>query len=116
MKRPRTKANYEIGDALELRANAETGILSGSASKFWVVDSYGECTAPGCFATTIAERGPAGANRILLRYEHDITIGNHTSMAENETGLEIEAKISDDGMWGSAVRKQLADGVPYGLS
>jgi HK97 family phage prohead protease len=116
MTRPLTKSGYEIGEVHELRADAETGILSGHASKFWVVDSYAECTAPGCFAKTIEDRGPSGANRILLRYEHEHTIGNHTKMAEDAAGLPIEAKISDDGMYGTAVRRQLADKVPYGLS
>src|SRR5690606_38342232 len=100
-------------DPLEVRADAEQGILTGYASKFWVVDSYGEVTAPGAFSQTIAERGPAGANRILLRYEHEHTIGVHTRMAEDGAGLAVEAKVSDDGQWGSAVRAHLADGVPY---
>ena len=104
-------------DPMALRAaNAEQGLLSGYASKYWVVDSYAEATAPDSFAQTIADRGPQGANRILLRYEHEYTIGTHTKMAEDATGLSIEAKVSDDGMYGTAVRRQLADGVPYGLS
>ena len=104
-------------DPLALKADAAKGILSGHASKFWVVDSYGECTAPGCFQKSIAERGPKSANpRILVRYEHEYTIGTHTELAEDDTGLAIEGKVSDDGMYGSAVRAQLADGVPYGLS
>lgn len=103
-------------DPLEVKADAEQGILTGYASKYWVVDSYGEVTAPGSFAKTISERGPQGANRILLRYEHEHTIGTHTRMAEDAAGLNIEAKVSADGQWGSAVRAHLADGVPYGLS
>jgi len=104
-------------DPLELKAaNAESGILTGYASKFWAVDSYGEVTAPGAFLQTIADRGPTGANRILLRYEHNVTIGTHTAMAEDQSGLAIEAHISDDGMDGTRVRRHLADGVAYGLS
>lgn len=104
-------------DPLPVKADAEQGVLSGHASKFWVVDSYGECTAPGCFQKSIAERGPKSATpRILLRYEHEYTVGTHTEMAEDEAGLAIAAKVSDDGMYGTAVRRQLADAVPYGLS
>lgn len=104
-------------DPLAIKADADQGILSGHASKFWVVDSYGECTAPGCFQASIAQRGPKSETpRILLRYEHAYTVGTHTEMAEDDTGLAIEAKVSDDGMYGTAVRTQLADGVPYGLS
>lgn len=104
-------------DPLAVKADAEKGLLTGYASKFWVVDSYAEATAPGAFAKTIADRGPqASTPRILLRYEHEVTIGTHRKMAEDATGLAIEAKISDDGMYGTAVRRQLADEVPYGLS
>jgi HK97 family phage prohead protease len=103
-------------DPLEVKADAEKGILSGYASKFWVVDSYAEATAPGAFAETIAQRGPAGSNRILLRYEHEHTIGTHKAMSEDAEGLAIEAKVSDDGMWGSTVRAHLKDDVQYGLS
>lgn len=103
-------------DPLELKADAERGVVSGYASKFWVVDSYGEAVAPGAFAKSIEERGPGGADRIIFRYEHAYTVGRHTSLKEDETGLAIEASISDDGMYGTALRRQLADGVTYGLS
>lgn len=103
-------------DPLDVKADSDKGLLTGYASKFWVVDSYAEATAPGAFAETIAQRGPAGANRILLRYEHEHTIGTHTAMAEDSAGLNIEAKVSDDGMWGSTVRAHLKDAVQYGLS
>jgi len=103
-------------DPLEVKADAEQGILTGYASKYWVVDSYGEVTAPGAFAKTISERGPQGANRIHLRYEHQVTIGSHRTMVEDPIGLLIEAKVSDDGADGTRVRRHLADGVKYGLS
>jgi phage head maturation protease len=90
-------------DPQELKTvEGEQGLLTGYASKYWVVDSYGEATAPGSFAKSIADRGPQGANRILLRYEHEHTIGTHTRMHEDGTGLYIEAKASDDGMYGTA--------------
>lgn len=104
-------------DPLALKtANGDKGELTGYASKFWAVDSYGEATAPGAFLQTIAERGPQGANRILLRYEHNVTIGTHTRMTEDADGLLIDGHISDDGMDGTRVRRHLADGVQYGLS
>lgn len=103
-------------DPLPIKADSEQGIISGYASNFWVIDSYGEATAPGCFAQSIKERGPQGTNRIPFRYEHQYTIGNHTKMAEDPDGLAIDAKITDDGQWGTVLRRQLADGVPYGLS
>jgi len=102
---------------LEMKADAEKGILSGYGSKFWVVDGYGEVTAPGCFARSIAERGPkATKNKIVHRYEHEWTVGRHTAMAEDASGLPLEAFISDDGQWGTTLRRHLVDGIEYGLS
>lgn len=104
-------------DPLAFKADADAGILSGYASLWYVVDSYGEFTVPGAFARSIAERGPESATpRIVLRLEHEYTIGTHTKMVEDEKGLYIEAQIADDGMYGTVLRKQLAAGVPYGLS
>ena len=103
-------------DPLELKADGGKGIIDGYASKWWVVDGYGECTAPGCFAQSVKDRGPAGVNRIPVRYEHEWTVGTHTKMTEDGTGLAIEAQIVDDGMYGTALRRHLDAGVPYGLS
>lgn len=98
------------------KADGETGTLEGYITRYWVVDSYGEVTAPGSFSKSMAERGPAGADRTFLRYEHEHTIGKITDMAEDEHGVTVSAKVSDDGMFGSAVRAHLKDGVPYGMS
>ena len=99
-----------------VKADGETGILEGYITRYWVVDSYGEFTVPGAFTRTIAERGPAGANRIFLRYEHEHTIGAITDMVDDTDGVKVSAKVSDDGLYGSAVRSHLKDGVPYGMS
>lgn len=99
------------------KADGASGIVEGYSTRYWVVDSYGEFTVPGAFSKSIRERGPgAEKQRILLRYEHEHTIGKHTEMVEDEHGVRITAQISDDGMFGSAVRAHLRDEVPYGLS
>lgn len=98
------------------KSSAAKGILGGYASKWWEVDSYGECTAPGCFTKSITERGPAGSDRILFRYEHMVTVGKHTEMVEDETGLRIEAFVSDDGQDGTRLRTHLKDDIQYGIS
>lgn len=116
MQRPKIKG-VEVGELLDIRAaDAQTGTMAGYLSKFWVVDSYGEAMAPGSFATSIAERGPKGADRILARYEHYVTVGKATDLKEDDEGLWFEAKISDDGKEGTQLRRHLADGIPYGLS
>lgn len=119
----RSDAEYDSGKTLtkanapvEMKADADKGIFTGYASKFWVVDSYGEVTAPGAFARSITERGPAGADRIPVRYEHYQTIGKHTAMTEDTVGLLVEGFISDDGQFGTVVRRHLRDGINYGMS
>jgi HK97 family phage prohead protease len=105
-------------DPIELKAEDGEGRVSGYASKWWVVDSYLEATAPGSFAQSIRERGPKAANRIPFRYEHQWTVGNHADLVEDGTGLYIDADIVDDGMYGTVLRKHLAsaNAPTYGLS
>ena len=98
------------------KADGETGVLDGYITRYWVVDSYGEVTAPGSFTRSMADRGPDGADRTFLRYEHEHTIGKITAMSDDALSVKVSAKISDDGMFGSAVRAHLKDGVPYGMS
>lgn len=103
---------------LELKADAAAGVITGHASKFWVVDSYAEVTAPQCFLQSITERGPQGSGRIPIRYEHQETCGAHTLMKEDDAGLYIEGHIKDDGACGTRLRVHLSepDPIAYGLS
>lgn len=104
-------------DPLPIKSDGGEGQLAGYASVYWVVDSYGEATAPGSFSRSVAERGPTGSNRIPFRYEHEHTIGTHTAIdADDPKGLGIEAQVVDDGMYGTVLRRHLAGGVPYGIS
>ena len=98
------------------KADPDSGILEGDITQYWVVDSYGEATAPGAFTKSITDRGPNGANRIVLRYEHETTIGVMREMQETDTGVSVQAFVSDDTGAGSVVRRHLKDGIPYGMS
>ncbi len=112
-----TVLNKDLDPAPLTKADGDAGLISGYDSRWWVVDSYGECTAPGCFAVSIRDRGPKAATpRIMLRYEHAETIGTYRALDEDGDGLISEAYASDDGMYGSVVRAHLRDGVPYGKS
>jgi HK97 family phage prohead protease len=119
-KRTDPSETYTKDNAVDLypvKADAEKGEFEGYASNWWEVDSYGEATAPGSFTRTIAERGPkADRPRILVRYEHMVTVGRHLEMAEDEKGLKIKAYVSDDGQDGTRLRTHLKDEVPYGIS
>jgi HK97 family phage prohead protease len=98
------------------KADGESGEVIGYASKWWEVDSYGEFTIPGAFSRSINERGPKAANRIIFQYQHFIPVGKHLELEEDDTGLRVKARISDDGMDGTRLRRHLRDEIPYGLS
>ncbi|HRF71750.1 MAG TPA: HK97 family phage prohead protease [Accumulibacter sp.] len=70
-----------------LALDAETGIISAYVSVSGVrVDSWiRETLQAGCFRKSIAERGPAGANRIRTLWQHDWNevIGMPIELAEH---------------------------------
>ena len=50
-------------DPLEFKADTANGILSGHTTKWWVVDSYAETTAPG---SSIPSSGACVPSRTIL--------------------------------------------------
>lgn len=98
----------------ETRATNDGGGITGYASTFNRVDSYGTAFAPGAFTKTLAER----ADKISILYNHnpDINIGIPNSMSTDEYGLKVDAQIFDDGADGTTLMKRLRAGARYGLS
>lgn len=88
--------------------------ISGYASHFNSIDSYGTAMKKGAFAKTISERG----SRIPVLWNHwsDTPIGKPTELKEDETGLWFNATISDGTVAGKDVMTLLRDGVPLGMS
>lgn len=74
------------------RAN---GIVTGYFAKFGNIDSDMDSIKPGAFAKTIMENGPAGKNRIMHLYQHDVNkpLGKPTVLKEDEFGLYFESQI-----------------------
>ena len=98
----------------EVRGDAEAGTFSGYASRFWSVDAYQSAFAAGAFAKTLAERG----ERIPVLYQHDtyLNVGVPDVLAPDDEGLQITARLFDDGADGSVLLRRLRQGARYGLS
>lgn len=102
---------YRMADA---RAEDNGAGMSGYASHFWSVDSYGTALKKGAFRKTIRERG----ERIPVLWQHnpDTPIGKPTELKEDTTGLRFNASISEGTTHGRDVMALLRDGVPLGMS
>lgn len=102
---------YRMAD---VRAAEDGAGMSGYASHFLSVDSYGTAVKKGAFRKTIRERG----ERIPVLWQHnpDYPIGKPTELKEDRTGLFFSAAISEGTTHGRDVMTLLRDGVPLGMS
>lgn len=94
--------------------DGESRTISGYGAIFNNVDRDGDVLLPGCFAKSIAERGPeSDANgKILFLWQHgtDEPLGRITVLREDEKGLYFEAVI-DEIELGDRCIKQLESGT-----
>ena len=94
--------------------NGESRTISGYAAIFDNKDRADDILLRGCFAKSIAERGPeSDANgKILLLWQHDTDepLGRITVLREDEKGLYFEAVI-DEIEIGDRCIKQLESGT-----
>lgn len=99
-------SNSEIETrSVELRADTETGIVSGIAVP------YGERTSIGGAYVEMFERGAfEGSDSIKLFWNHDQIIGRVLEAEDREDGYFIKAQISDTAQ-GRDVRTLLRDGA-----
>lgn len=102
---------YRMAD---VRAADDGAGMSGYASHFLSVDSYGTAIKRGAFRKTIRERG----DKIPVLWQHnpDTPIGKPTLLKEDTTGLFFNASISEGTTHGRDVMALLRDGVPLGMS
>lgn len=88
--------------------------ISGYAAIFGVKDKADDILIKGCFAKSIAERGPeSDANdKIILLWMHDMRepIGRITKLIEDDKGLYFEADIDDIPLGDRAI-KQMESGT-----
>lgn len=77
----------------EIKADSETGVISGYASVFGNVDSYGDIVEPTAFDATLKERGlPA----MLWQHNQDCPIGVWTACKPDTKGLAITGNLLAD--------------------
>ncbi len=112
-KRPTAPANLHYRTA-EIRADSEGAGLSGYASHFGSIDSYGTAVKKGAFAQTISQRG----DKIPVLWNHwpDSPIGKPHELKEDDTGLWFNAEIVEETTAGKDVMALLRRGVPLGMS
>ena len=81
------------------RYDSESRTISGYAAVFDNIDRDGDKLLRGCFAKSIADRGPQSnaKGKILLLWQHEASnpIGQITELREDEKGLYFEAKIDE---------------------
>lgn len=79
----------------EVRADGPDGTITGYASTFGNVDSYGDVIAAGAFGGALAAHRAANTMPALL-WSHDPTqpIGRWTDMAEDARGLKVAGKLT----------------------
>lgn len=72
--------------------------ISGYASTFNGLDSYGDSVSPGAFTQTIAEH-QAADTPIPILFEHNKSLDSHVGqiveMSEDDTGLFVRAQLDD---------------------
>lgn len=107
------QSNREYRDVLARADDSGSG-MSGHASDFGSVDSYGTAIKRGAFRKTLKERG----DRIPVLWQHDpnYPIGVPTELKEDATGLRFNARISEGTEKGRETMALLRDGVPLGMS
>lgn len=110
--------------ALDVRVKAsdtEDGVISGYASVFGNVDSYGDIVVKGAFAKFLAKVAETG-KVIPVFYGHNMedpkaNIGRVIELREDERGLFFKAKLDLSGeTYGRVVYEQLKDGRLDSLS
>lgn len=101
-------------EAKELVHNSESRKISGYAAVFGNKDKAGDILIKGCFAKSIAERGPESSakDKIIHLWMHDMKepVGKITALKEDDHGLYFEAEISKIPQ-GDRYIEQLRDGT-----
>jgi uncharacterized protein len=91
-----------LSKSLSVRADGtmvEEGFVEGYACVWGLADSYGTVWVRGCFAKSIAERGPQSQSKqkIAFLWQHLIKepIGQLVELVEDDYGLRFKAKYDD---------------------
>lgn len=105
--------------------NAETGEFKGYGAIFGNIDSHGDVITPGAFKASLEswqKRGRYPSMKLMhgavgLSVTDDLPIGKWTKMAEDESGLYVEGRLSGlDTDLGKRVYGLMRDEILDGLS
>ena len=88
--------------------------FAGYAST-WDKDEVDDIIEPGAYKRTIQQRGPQGANKIKVLYQHSDPIGVPVEMSEDERGLYTRSRVSNTAQ-GRDVMQLMKDGVISAMS
>jgi HK97 family phage prohead protease len=101
-----------LGDT-EFKFDAKTGLISGYASTFNGLDSYGDTILPGAFAETLENR----ERPVRMRWNHfGPVIGKWVEMRENQRGLFVKGELTPGHSVAEDVKASLSHGAIDGLS
>ena len=89
--------------------------FEGYASLFGVRDGAGDTVAPGAFAASLRQRGPADVRLLYQHFAH-APIGVWEEIAEDARGLYVRGRLTPDVEQARDVRALLAEGALNGLS
>jgi HK97 family phage prohead protease len=100
-------------EAAEFKFDAKTGVISGYASTFNGVDSYGDTILPGAFANTLDNRD----RPVRMRWNHfGPVIGKWVELRENQRGLFVKGELTPGHSVAEDVKASLSHGAIDGLS
>lgn len=99
----------------QMRASASDGRVSGYASIWGSLNSYGEIFVPGAFTETLAAK--SAEKPLVMCWQHDEPIGKWDipPTCEDQTGLYVEGAVSDTAVGRDAITL-LNDRAVTGLS
>jgi HK97 family phage prohead protease len=101
---------------LELRSQAQ-GLVTGYASVFGGIDSYGDTILKGAFGASLAQHKANGSAPVMLwSHKADSPIGRWTEMSEDDRGLQVTGQINLKTTAGREAFEHLRAGDITGLS
>lgn len=102
-----------VVDDAEFKFDSKTGLISGYASTFNGVDSYGDTIVRGAFEDTLQNRD----RPVRMRWNHfGPVIGKWIEMRENQRGLFVKGELTPGHSVAEDVKASLSHGAIDGLS
>lgn len=90
------RKSERISFPIKFKAEGDAGMVTGYASIFGNVDSYGDVVEPGAFKKTVQERVPKGLVKFLAdhNWSSGSVLGTVIEASEDARGLLFKAQLS----------------------